>query len=97
MALVVFDSIEPPAVQVKGLLNFFDSAGQPALLPLQAVQCVVRRGLQRVEVFDIMACLSYSPRDVRIHCHRPRQYPDAPGGGRAASRESPWAILLANS
>jgi hypothetical protein len=44
-----------------------------------------------------MACLSYSPRDVRIHCHRPRQYPDAPGGGRAASRESPWAILLANS
>jgi hypothetical protein len=33
-ALVVFDSIEPPAVQVKGLLNFFDSAGQAALLPL---------------------------------------------------------------
>jgi hypothetical protein len=53
-ALVVLDPIEPPAVQVKSLLNFFDSAGQAALLPLQCIQYVVGRGLQRVEVFDVV-------------------------------------------
>ena len=59
LALVVFDPIEPAAVQVKGLLN--------------CVQCIVRRGLQRVEVVDVVACLSHSPRDVRVHRHRRRQ------------------------
>jgi hypothetical protein len=72
-ALVVFDSIKPPAVQVKGLLNFFDAAGQAVWLPLQCVQYVVGRGLQRVEVFDVVTCSSYPPRDVRVHRHRRRQ------------------------
>jgi hypothetical protein len=36
-ALVGVDSIEPPAVQVQGLLNFVDSVGQAALLSVEGV------------------------------------------------------------
>jgi hypothetical protein len=42
-------------------------------LPLQCVQYVVGCGLQRVEVFDVVMCLSYSPRDVRVRRHKRRQ------------------------